>query len=274
MSPRMGLLLVLALALSGVAGCRQETLTLATTTSTYDTGLLDALLPPFEQESGVKVKVVAVGTGQALALGAKGDADILLVHDPKAEQEFMDKGYGSLRAPVMSSFFVLVGPQADPAGAAGAASAAQALARIARVRATFASRGDNSGTHAKEKELWAAAGLTPPVGEPWYLSAGQGMAETLTLASEKQAYTISDIGTYLVTRGRLNLSILVAEDEILRNPYSIIMVDASRNPQIQTRLAARLKNYLLSRPTQEAIARFGVDRFGQPLFTPAMVGVK
>ncbi|MBI4216725.1 MAG: substrate-binding domain-containing protein [Chloroflexi bacterium] len=270
----MSILLVLALVLSGAAGCRQETMTLATTTSTYDTGLLDALIPPFEKESGVKVKVVAVGTGQALALGAKGDADILLVHDPKAEQEFMDKGYGSLRVPVMSSFFVLVGPQADPAETTGAASAAQALARIARARSPFVSRGDNSGTQAKENELWAAASLRPPLGEPWYLSAGQGMAETLILASEKQAYTISDIGTYLVTRERLNLSILVAKDELLRNPYSIIMLDTSRNPQVQTRLAAKLKDYLLSRQTQEAIARFGVDRFGRSLFTPAMEGVE
>lgn len=248
-------------------GCGRPTLTLATTTSTYDSGLLDALLPPFERAQGVKVKVVAVGTGQALSLGQRGDADVVLVHARAQEDEFVAQGYGIDRRDVMYNDFVIVGPESDPAGIKGLKSAAVAFARIAQSKAPFISRGDDSGTHSKEKAIWARAGLSPSSGG-WYLSVGQGMGQTLTLAGEKGAYTLSDRGTYLAYRGKLNLRVLVEGDEILFNPYGVMAVNPSRHPRVKYDLALRFLDYIISPEAQKIIAEFGKEKYGQPLFFP------
>lgn len=264
---------VLALALVCASGARGagegRELVLATTTSTQDTGLLDALLPPFEKETGITVKVIAVGTGQALALGRRGDADVLLVHAPQAEKAFMAEGYGAERRPLMYNDFVLVGPTEDPAGVRGMKSAIQAFGRIAATKSPFVSRGDNSGTHMKERELWASARVRPS--GPWYLEAGSGMAATLRLASEKGAYTLSDRGTYLA-QGRARekpgpgLELLCEGAPVLRNPYAVITVSPDRFPDRNAAGARKLVAYLLSEKAQRLIAEFGKERYGQPLF--------
>lgn len=248
---------------------RGRDLVLATTTSTQDTGLLDALLPPFEKETGIRVKVIAVGTGQALALGRRGDADVLMVHAPQAEKAFMAGGYGAERRPLMYNDFVLVGPKGDPAAVRGIRSAIQAFGRIAQTRALFVSRGDNSGTHMKEKDLWASARVRPS--GSWYLEAGSGMAATLRLASEKGAYTLTDRGTYLAqSRARwesgLGLEVLCEGAPVLRNPYAVMTVNPARFPDTNAEGAQRLVAYLFSVKGQRLIAEFGKDRYGEALF--------
>lgn len=235
---------------------------LATTTSTQDTGLLDTLVPDFESASDCRVKTVAVGSGEALALGASGDADVLLVHSPAAERRYMAEGHGRSRTAVMHNDFVLVGPRDDPAGAADAGSAAQAMAAIARARQPFASRADDSGTNAKEIALWQQAGVTPS--GSWYLRTGQGMAETLTIAGQKQAYTLSDRGTFLATKG-VGLRILVQGSSDLLNRYHVIVV---RAPGTNLGCARAFARWLVAPATQKLIATFGVDTYGQPLFVP------
>jgi tungstate transport system substrate-binding protein len=244
-------------------------LVLATTTSTQDTGLLEALLPPFEKETGIRVKVIAVGTGQALALGRRGDADVLMVHAPQAEKAFMAEGYGAERRALMYNDFVLVGPREDPAGVRGMGSAIQAFMRIAKTQSVFVSRGDNSGTHMKEKELWASARVRPS--GRWYLEAGSGMAATLRVASEKEAYTLTDRGTYLAQSGAqgkpaLALEVLCEGAPVLRNPYAVITVNPQRFPHTNSEGAGALVGYLFSPAAQRLIAEFGKDRYGQPLF--------
>jgi tungstate transport system substrate-binding protein len=254
-------------ALLAAAGCRSEqapTLTLATTTSTQDSGLLDVLVPRFRRETGIEVKVVAVGTGQALELGRRGDADVLLAHDPDAEAKFVAAGFGLGRRPVMWNDFVLVGPPADPAGVKGQASAAAALARIARARAAFVSRADESGTHAREKAVWRRAGVEPQ--GDWYLRAGAGMAQVLRVASEKRAYALTDRGTFLAQRRGLDLAVLLEGDPLLVNPYSVILVNPAKHAHIRQEAARRFADFLLAAETQKVIADFGKDRFGQPLF--------
>ena len=248
------------------AGCSpgQKALTLATTTSTQDSGLLDVLVPRFRARTGIEVKVVAVGTGQALELARRGDADVLLVHDPAAEQRFMDDGFGADRREVMHNDFVLVGPADDPADVRGQASVAEALARIARRGSPFVSRGDESGTHQKEKTVWRQAGVEPR--GDWYLSAGAGMGQVLRLASEKRAYTLSDRGTFLALRGGLDLAVLVEGDPLLVNPYHVIVVNPAKHPHVRRREAEQFADFLLSPEGQGLIADFGKDRFGQPLF--------
>ena len=248
------------------AGCSpgQKTLTLATTTSTQDSGLLDVLLPRFRARTGIEVKVVAVGTGQALELARRGDADVLLVHDPAAEQRFMDDGFGAGRREVMHNDFVLVGPADDPAGVKGQASVAEAFARIARRGSAFVSRGDESGTHQKEKAAWRQAGVEPR--GDWYLRAGAGMGQVLRLAGEKRAYTLSDRGTFLALRGGLDLAVLGEGDPLLVNPYHVIVVNPAKHPHVRRREAEQLADFLLSPEGQGLIADFGKDRFGQPLF--------
>ena len=211
--------------------------------------------------------MIAVGSGQAMKLGEDGNADVLLVHSPKAEVAFMDAGHGTRRDPVMYNDFVIIGPESDPAGIAGMTSAADALAQIAASESTFISRGDDSGTHAKEKSLWAAAGIEP-AGD-WYVSAGQGMGAVLTMAEEQQAYTLSDRSTYLArTLEGLDLKVLVEGDKALFNPYSVITVDPAKNPNIQGDLANQFADWIISVPTQELISQYGVKEFGQGLFTP------
>ncbi|MEZ4869887.1 MAG: substrate-binding domain-containing protein [Caldilineaceae bacterium] len=242
-------------------------LILATTTSTQDSGLLDVILPEFTAETGVTVDVVAVGTGQALKLGEDGNADVLLVHARAREDAFMAAGDGVRREDVMYNDFVLVGPAADPAGVKESASATEAFGKIAAAGAPFVSRGDDSGTHTKEKEVWQAAGIEPS--GDWYISAGQGMGAVLTMANEQLAYTLSDRATYLArTLEGTDLVILFEGDPILFNPYGVIAVNPNKGPQIQVDLANQFIDWLISIPTQEKIAAFGKDEFGQSLFTP------
>jgi tungstate transport system substrate-binding protein len=238
---------------------------LATTTSTQDTGLLDVLLPQFEKDTGIKVKAIAVGTGEALAMGRRGDADVLLVHARKAEDDFMAQGLGSLRLDVMHNDFLLVGPKADPAEAKGLKPAA-ALGRIATARARFVSRGDRSGTHTRELELWKKAGIEP-VGE-WYVSSGQGMGETVRIASEKQAYTLIDRGTWLALGRTLALVALCEGATELFNPYGVIVVNQERLPKVHGKEARVFADWLTSPAVQKLIGEFGVARLGGRLFVP------
>ncbi len=242
-------------------------LILATTTSTQDSGLLDYILPNFQDTYNVQVEVIAVGTGQAITLGEDGNADVLLVHARSREDAFMDAGHGVRREDVMYNDFVIVGPASDPAGIQDMKQAPKALARIAENAAPFISRGDDSGTHTKEKAIWAAAEIEP-AGD-WYISAGQGMGAVLTMADEQQAYTLSDRATYLArTLEGTELVILVSGDPILFNPYGVIAVNPDKNAQINNALANQFIDWLISLPTQEMIAEYGVAEFGAPLFTP------
>lgn len=242
-------------------------LVLATTTSTRDSGLLDVILPDFEAMAGVDVDVVAVGTGQALQLGEDGNADVVLVHARALEDAFMEAGHGVRREDVMFNDFIIVGPPDDPAGIAGMTDAAAAFTQIAEAEAPFVSRGDDSGTHTKEKAIWGAAGIEPE--GDWYVSAGQGMGAVLTLADEQQAYTLSDRATYLArTLEGTELVILTEGDPILFNPYGVIAVNPEKSPAIQGELADQFIDWMVSVPTQEIISEFGTEEFGQPLFTP------
>ncbi len=240
---------------------------LATTTSTEDSGLLAFILPDFESKYGVTAEVVAVGTGQALSLGESGDADVLLVHARAREDAFMEAGHGSRREDVMYNDFVILGPPQDPAGIRGQGDAARALQMIAESESPFVSRGDDSGTHTKEKALWAAAGLEP-AGD-WYISAGQGMGAVLTMANEELAYTLSDRATYLNrTLEGTDLEILVEGDPILFNPYGVMAVNPEKGDHIKADLANQFIDWIISVPTQEMIGQFGVEEFGSSLFTP------
>jgi tungstate transport system substrate-binding protein len=276
-SRRLALLATLAVILSACGGAfgpapsatrtppANPNLLLATTTSTQDSGLLDTLVPDFERKTGYSVKTSAVGTGQALAIGERGDADVVLVHAPSLELAFMAKGAGTRRLLVFHNDFILVGPEDDPAHAAGK-SAFDALRAIAASRQPFISRGDNSGTDVLEKSLWRQIAVTPE--RPWYVEAGVGMGQTLTVASEKRAYTITDRGTYLSRRGALRLAIVVDKDPPLLNLYHVITVNADRFPRVNRAGADAFADYLVSPEAQALVASFGVDKFGQPLFFP------
>jgi tungstate transport system substrate-binding protein len=259
--------LALLLVLAGL-GAHADTprLRLATTTSTENTGLLGALNPPFEKRHGVSVDVIATGTGKALRLAENGDVDVVLVHAPDLEQAFVGAGYGVERLPVMHNDFIIVGPPGDPAGVRSASSPAEAFARIAAARAPFVSRGDESGTHVKEKELWSAAGIRPE-GE-WYLSVGQGMGAVLTISDDRQAYTLSDRGTYLAYRD-LELRILFEGAVELHNPYHAIVVNPARHPHVNAELAQRYADYLRSPEGQRIIREFRVS--GEQLFFPDVI---
>lgn len=229
---------------------------LATTTSTRDAGLLDSLLPLFEAKTGYKVRVVAVGSGQALEMGRRGDADVVLTHAPDAERALMDSGYFTSRRVVMHNDFLIVGPAADPAGVRGSTNAVDALRRIASAQGPFVSRGDRSGTHILEQKLWK------PGGGRWYIESGQGMAATLQMADQKRAYTLTDRATYLAWRDRLQLVPLVEGDTLLYNVYHVMEAR-------QGGAGARaLADFLVSPEAQALIARYGTTRFGQPLFIP------
>ena len=244
-----------------------RSLILATTTSTEDSGLLDALLPHFEQAYSVEVKVIAVGTGQALQLGEDGNADVLLVHDRAKEETFIAEGHGVRREDVMYNDFVLIGPESDPADIRGLPSASGAFSKIAATQNTFISRGDDSGTYTTELAIWDAAGIEP-TGD-WYVSAGQGMGAVLTMADEQQAYTLSDRATYLARmKGGAELMVLVEGDPILFNPYGVIATNPDKSAEIQADLADLFIDWLTSLRTQEKIAQFGFEEFGQPLFYP------
>jgi tungstate transport system substrate-binding protein len=240
------------------------TVTLASTTSTEDSGLFDELIPAFrEAHPEIRVRVVAVGSGQALELGRRGDADVLLVHSPEAELTFMAEGHGLERRPVMYNDFVMVGPPADPAGVQQAVDAAAAFRAVARAGSGFISRGDDSGTHQRELALWRHAGLNPPP-RPHRLEAGQGMAETLAMASELGMYTLTDRGTFLALQASLRLEILHQGGADLANPYHVIIATGARDGAA----ARTLAHWLLSPAAAGVISRLGVERFGQPLFHP------
>jgi tungstate transport system substrate-binding protein len=241
-------------------------LLLATTTSTRDSGLLDELLPGFERQSGCSVKTLAVGSGEAMELGERGDADVLLVHSPEDEEEFMAEGHGDSRKAVMHNDFVLLGPADDPARIGQEDDAPDALTRISEQEAAFASRGDDSGTHAKELSLWETAEVEP--NGSWYFETGQGMGETLTIADQRQAYTLSDRGTFLATEN-LDSELLVEGGEELLNPYHVIVVEGD---SINRACARAFSTWITSPRTQRAIGRFGVAEYGEQLFVPDAEG--
>lgn len=244
-----------------------KTIILATTTSTQDSGLLDALLPVFEKQTGYFVKTIAVGSGQAMTMGKKGEADLLLVHSPDAEKKFMAEGGGINRRLVMHNDFILLGPAADPAKIKGAKTSVDALKKISSASALFLSRGDNSGTHAKEKALWKGAGINPE-GQKWYQQTGLGMGQTLNVASEKKGYTLADRGTWLALKKNLGLELLVQGDASLLNIYHLIEVNPAKWPKVNTAGAKALSDFILSRKAQDMIRTFGVSKFGAPLFFP------
>jgi len=249
------------------ASAQEKVLILATTTSTQDTGLLDVLVPAFEKQSGLMVKTIAVGSGQAMTMGQKGEADVLLVHSPEAEMKFMAEGFGTTRRLVMHNDFVIVGPAADPAKIKGSKSTADAFKAIGAGGGTFVSRGDNSGTNSKEKTLWKAAGVTPD-GQAWYQQTGLGMGQTLNVASEKGLYTLADRGTYLAMKKTLALEILVEGDKSLVNVYHVIEVSQAKWPKVNAAGAKAFADFMIAAETQKTIGGFGVEKFGSPLFFP------
>jgi len=252
-------------------------LILATTTSTADSGLLDAILPDFRQRFNAEVDVVAVGTGQALEIGTKGDADVVLVHSRKGEDKFVADGHAKERFDVMFNDYIVVGPADDPAGINGVLMAKDAFQAIADAGAPFASRGDESGTNTKELAIWASIPFTPTAEMVWYNSLGQGMGDTLTFANEQQAYTLTDRGTFLAMRDNLpNLAILVGgenlaenQDKVLLNPYGVLAVNPDLHPNVNAALAAQFVEWLTSVEVQQMIGEYGVETFGQPLFYPS-----
>jgi len=261
------LVLILVVLCLEVACSRGPELILATTTSARDSGLYDILLPRFEKETGTKVAIVAVGTGQALKLAENGDADLLLVHAPDREKQFVDNGFGVARIPIMHNYFIVVGPAADPAGIVGSPSAADAFRSILKADALFVSRGDDSGTHMKELSIWKAAGITPdPQSLKTYRETGQGMGATLRIADELSAYVLCDKATYLNYRSELALKILFEEDPLLLNPYSLIAVNPDRHPHVNSHDAQRLIDWLTSADVQRIIADYKIK--GERLFWP------
>lgn len=249
------------------AQAAQKNLILATTTSTQDTGLLDVLLPIFEKKTGYFVKTIAVGSGQAMTMGQKGEADVLLVHSPDAEKKFITEGYGINRRLVMHNDFIIVGPRSDPARIHKLKIATEAFKKIAAGNAVFISRGDNSGTHATEKKIWKAAGIKPD-GQKWYQQTGLGMGQTLSVAAEKKAYTLADRGTYLALKKNLGLDILVEGDAILLNIYHVIEVNPVKWPKANAAGAKAFADFMVSKDTQNIIKTFGVQKYGSPLFFP------
>ncbi len=263
-------LLVLSTALSLLSACRDASdpghVLLATTTSTQDSGLLDELLPLFEAQTGYQVKTIAVGTGEALAMARRGDADVLLVHAPAREKEIVAAGYAVNRRIVMHNDFLIVGPEEDPAGIHGGGSGAASLRLVAEAGERFVSRGDHSGTHMREVELWNSAGIEPEGG--WYLSAGQGMGATLMIAAERDAYVLTDRGTYLAFKDQTGLVPHVEGDPTLLNIYSVLEVNPDRFPDVNRAGAVAFGDFILGNEAQEIIAVFGVEEHGEALFVP------
>ena len=263
---RLLLALGLLLVASAPAAAESPVVILSTTTSTQDSGLLDVLVPMFEERTGLTVKTIAVGTGQALALAARGEADVTLAHAPALEKQYVADGRLLNRRLVMYNDFVVLGPGADPAGIRGARRAAEAFRRIATARARFVSRGDKSGTHTRELALWTAAGLTPA--SPWYIESGQGMGATLGIAADRRAYTLADRATYLAFTRRVALKILVEGDPRLLNIYSVMEVNPANGPRVNAAGGRRFAAFMLAPETQRLIGAFGVDTYGQALFVP------
>jgi len=253
------------LALAAVACGGGKEIILATTTSTQDTGLLDVLVPKFKEETGYNVKVIAVGSGEALAMADRGDADAVLAHAPSSEQALVDKGSVINRQLVMHNDFVIVGPANDPAGIKGMSSATEALTAIADQKAPFISRGDDSGTDKLEKSLWKKANLSP-AGQSWYEESGQGMGATLQITNQRGAYTISDRGTYLAQSSNLQLEVLVEGDPVLLNVYHVMQVNPEQFSRVNGEGGKAFVDFMVSKDTQDMISNFGVDKYGRPLF--------
>ncbi len=259
-------LLTVVLGLGGGAGAQSNIVILSTTTSTQDSGLLDVLVPLFEKQTGLSVKTISVGTGQALALAARGEADVSLVHAPSLEKQYVADGKMHNRRLVMYNDFVLIGPEADPAKVKGAKSAVAALRKIAAAGTRFVSRGDKSGTHALELNLWKQAGVTP--GAPWYIESGQGMGATLGIADDRQAYTLTDRATLLAFSKRVKLVAMVEGDRPLLNIYSVMEINPANGPRVNAKGGKAFADFMLAPETQAVIKTFGVDKYGQPLFIP------
>jgi len=238
---------------------------LATTTSTQDSGLLEKLVPVFEQKTGFKVKTIAVGTGQALAMGEKGEADVLLVHAPKDEKKLVDSGVGINYQLVMHNDFIIVGPAGDPAGIKGS-NTIDAFKKIAGTKSIFVSRGDESGTHKKEKEIWTAAGIKPE--GSWYQQSGTGMGATLNIANEKQGYTLTDRATYLSQKKNIKLEILAQGDKSLLNIYHVMQVNPEKFSKVNKDGAKAFVDFMINPDTQKLIGEFDIDKYGEPLFYP------
>ena len=251
---------------SNGAEVTQRTVILSTTTSTQDSGLLDVLIPLFEKQTGYSIKTISVGTGQALALAAKGDADVALVHAPSLEKQYVAEGKLLNRRLVMYNDFVIIGPKEDPAKARLAKNAVGALKAIDQAKASFVSRGDNSGTHVLEKALWKSAGVEPK--GAWYIEAGQGMGATLGIANERNAYTITDRGTYLALAKRVSLPILIEGDKALLNIYSVMEVNPANGQRVNSAGGKAFADFMVAPQTQNVIRSFGVEKFGQSLFVP------
>jgi len=268
------LVLISTVLLVTVSGCQtgkraiksSTNLILATTTSLQDSGLLDKLIPAFEKRYPYRVKTLALGTGEALATAARGEADVILVHAPKAELKFKAQGYGIKRRSIAYNYFVIIGPPQDPAKVSMAKDAATAFKRIADAQTLFISRGDNSGTNKREISIWKNSGVSP--GGKWYLEAGQGMGKTLQLASEKQAYTITDSATFIALKDRLQLKILMKQSPDLLNTYSVMQVNPAKFKKIKlnTKGAKDFSNFLFSSPAQNIIRDFGRKKYGKHLF--------
>jgi len=267
---RRAMLVLLALGALVVPAAAQapsaRPIILSTTTSTQDSGLLDVLVPLFEKQTGYTVKAISVGTGQALALAARGEADVTLAHAPALEKKYVAEGKLHDRRLVMYNDFLLIGPGSDPARVRGEKSAVAALKKIAESGARFVSRGDKSGTHVLEQSLWKAAGLTPAA--PWYIESGQGMGATLGIANDRQAYTLSDRATLLAFSKRVDLKPMVEGDRLLLNIYSVMEVNPANGPKVNVAGGKAFAEFMLAPETQRVIKTFGVDRYGQPLFVP------
>ncbi|MGH7766945.1 MAG: substrate-binding domain-containing protein [Candidatus Binatia bacterium] len=268
LSAPIAALLVFSLVWAGEA---PRNVILSTTTSTQDTGLLDVLVPLFEKQTGYSVKTISVGTGQALALAAKGDADVALVHAPSLEKQYVADGKLQNRRLVMYNDFVIVGPKEDPARVASVKKAVDALRLIEKTGARFVSRGDNSGTHILEKALWKQAGVATKGG--WYIESGQGMGATLGIANERNAYTLADRATYLAFTKRVTLAVLLEGDKPLLNVYSVMEVNPTAGPRINTAGGKAFADFMVAPAAQAAIKSFGLEKFGRPLFVP-VAGMK
>ena len=262
------LVLLTALLIMGSPGqAQQKDVIMATTTSTQDSGLLDVLLPMFGKKTGYFVKTIAVGSGQAMAMGQKGEADVLLVHSPEAEKKFVADAYGVNRRLVMHNDYIIVGPAGDPAKIKGMKQGTEAFKKIAAAGSLFLSRGDNSGTNSKEKAIWKASG-TNPEGQKWYQQTGLGMGQTLNVTGEKKGYTLADRGTYLALKKNLQLDILVEGDAILLNIYHVIEVNPAKFPKVNVAGGKAFADFMVSKEAQDVIKTFGVEKFGSPLFFP------
>lgn len=261
---------ILLVAMGGCTDTRTKPptkITLQTTTSARDSGLLGVLVPKFREQTGIDVKVIAVGSGQALENARRGDGDVVVAHSPEAERKFMDEGFGVLRKPLMENDFLIVGPSADQAKVKGMTSAADALRTIAEAKCVYVSRADESGTHVKEKAIWKAAQVEP-VGD-WYIKAGIGMADALRMADEKQAYLLTDRGTYLSQKDKLKLAPLVEGDPIFLNKYSVIVVSAKKHPTLNEAAATQFADFLTSPEGKKLIDEFGKAKYGVSLFRAA-----